>query len=294
VAGSVEELLATEGVDIVDIAVPPWVQPEIVTAVAGAGKHMLCQKPLALDYATALAEVQTAEAAGVLLAVNHQMRWDAGIAASRDLVQRGVLGSVAETQIQVASSTPWHMWPWLAEAPRLEVTYHSIHYLDALRSILDDPVWVTSVHGRYPGQEPVTGETITKTILEYADGAQALVAANHYNLHGEPYAELRILGTKATLSGTIGLMYDYPTGRPDSLALYRDGDQVAEYEFDTMWIPDAFLGPMSDLMDAIATGREPETSGRDVLGTVALVQAAYQSAKERRSVRVAEITEAGR
>ena len=90
VASSAEELIATRGVEIVDIAVPPWEQPAIVPLVATAGRHMLCQKPLALDYATALAEVETAEAAGVLLAVNQQMRWDAGIAAARDLITRGV------------------------------------------------------------------------------------------------------------------------------------------------------------------------------------------------------------
>ena len=293
VAASIEALLAAPGVDIVDIAVPPWVQPDIVPVVAAAGKHMLCQKPLALDYETALAEVETAEAAGVLLAVNHQMRWDAAVAASRDLIERGVIGEVAQAQIQVSVATPWHLWPWLASAPRLEVMYHSIHYQDALRSILGDPVWVTSVHGRYPEQGEVTGETATTTVLEYAAGTQALVAANHYNLHGDVYAQLRFLGTQGTLEGTVGLMYDYPTGRPDTLALYRDGAQVREYEFDTMWIPDAFLGPMSELMDAIETGREPSTSGRRILGTIAVVQAGYRSAEERRSVRLDEITGGG-
>ena len=56
------------------------------------------------------------------------------------------------------------------------------------------------------------------------------------------------------------------------------------------WIPDAFLGPMGDLMDAVATGREPITSGRDNLGTIAVAMAAYRSAAERRSVRLDEIT----
>jgi predicted dehydrogenase len=290
VAGSAEELVATPGVDIVDIAVPPWEQPRIVALVTTAGKHMLCQKPLALDYGTAVAEVEDAEAAGVLLAVNQQMRWDAGVAAARDLVRRGVLGRVAEAQVLVSVATPWHMWPWLAAAPRLEVTYHSIHYLDSLRSILGDPAWVTSVHGRDPEQAPVVGETMTRTVLEYADGSSALVAVNHYNRHGEPNALLRVLGTEATLEGTIGLLYDYPHGRPDTLSLYRDGREVRAYGFDTSWLPDAFLGPMADLMDAIATGRRPVTSGRDNLGTIAVVAAAYRSAEERRSVRLDEIT----
>jgi predicted dehydrogenase len=290
VADSVEGLLATPGVDIVDIAVPPWVQPDVVPVAVAAGKHLLCQKPLALDYATAMAEVETAEAGGVLLAVNQQMRWDAGIAASRDLIAKGALGKVTEAQVQVSVSTPWHLWLWLAEAPRLEVMYHSIHYQDALRSILGDPEWVTSIHGRYSDQELVSGETMTRTVLEYADGAQALVAVNHYNQHGEPYAEFRFLGTEGMLAGTIGLMYDYPDGRSDTLSLHRDKEAVRAYDFDTKWIPDAFLGPMSDLMDAIETGRQPITAGRDNLGTVAVVEAQYRSAQERRSVRLDEIT----
>ena len=290
VAGSVEELASMADVDIVDIAVLPWVQPQIVEVVAGAGKPMLCQKPLAMDYATGVAIVETAERAGVVLAVNHQMRWDAGIAASRDLVAQGALGQVTEAQVQVSVSTPLHLWAWIAEIPHLDIKVHSTHYLDALRSILGDPVWVTSIHGRYPEQAPVVGETMTKTVLEYPDGVQAMVATNHYNEHGSPYAEFRILGTEGTLQGTIGLMYDYPNGRPDTLALYRDGAEVQAFEFDTMWLPDAFLGPMSELMDAVATGREPITAGRQMLPTLAIGEAAYRSAEERRSVRLTEIT----
>jgi predicted dehydrogenase len=290
VAGSARELAERDDVDIVDIAVLPWVQPEIVPIVADAGKHMLCQKPLAMDYATGVREVETAERAGVVLAVNHQMRWDAGIAASRDLVAQGALGTVTEAQIQVSVSTPLHMWAWIAESPHLDIKIHSTHYLDALRSILGEPEWVTSVHGRYPDQAPVIGETVTKTILEYQDGVQGLVATNHFNQHGPPYAEFRFLGTEGMLAGTIGLMYDYPNGRPDTLVLYRDGEQVQAFEFDTMWLPDAFLGPMSELMDAVATGRQPVTAGRRMLPTLAIAEAAYISADERRSVRLSEIT----
>ena len=92
------------------------------------------------------------------------------------------------------------------------------------------------------------------------------------------------------MAGTIGLMYDYPNGRPDTLSLYRDGVEAQAFEFDTMWLPDAFLGPMSDLMDAIATGRPPATAGRQMLPTLAIGEAAYLSAEARRSVRLSEIT----
>jgi len=293
VAAGAEELVATPGVDIVDVAVPPWVQPEIVSLAASAGRHMLCQKPFALELGTARHMVETAEAAGVLLAVNQQMRWDAGIAASRDLVARAVIGRPTEGQIQVSVAAGWHLWPWLATAPRLEIMYHSIHYLDAMRSVLGDPEWVTSVHGRYPDQGPVQGETKSCTILDYADGRQALVVVNHYNQHGPPHAEFRFLGTLGALEGTLGLMDDHPDGRPDTLTLYRTGQEPTSFDFDTRWFPDAFLGPMSDLMDAVVTGRAPTTSGRDNLCTLALVFGAYRSAAERRSVRVEEVLLSG-
>lgn len=290
VAASVEEVAATPGVAIVDIAVPPWEQPAIVARAAAAGRHLLCQKPLALEYPTALEEVEAAERSGILLAVNQQMRWAPCIAATRSLVRQGAIGRLREARIQVDVATPWHMWPWLASAPRLEVLFHSIHYLDSLRSILGDPVWVTSVHGRDPVRPRVVGETRTTTVLEYADGLQAQVIVSHDNDHGTPAAHVIVRGETGAIEGTIGLLYDYPTGRVDTLALLREGATVEEFDFGSMrWIPDAFLGPMADLMDAIATGRQPITSGRDNLGTIAVALAAYRSAEERRTVRVDEM-----
>jgi predicted dehydrogenase len=289
VYGSLDELLADPEVEIVDIAVPPWEQLKIVERVAAAGKHMLCQKPLADTFANALRVVQLAEQAGVKQAVNQQMRWDAGIAASRDLIRRGLIGQPTDAQIQVSVETPWHMWPWLASAPQLEVMFHSIHYLDALRSLFGDPQWVTSRHARYAGQGPVRGETKTVTVMDYDDGLQILVAVNHYNIHGEPSAIFRFLGTEGAIEGTIGLMYDYPTGRPDTLVYHRKGQEPVPVELDEMWIPDAFVGPMASLMEAIETGGVPFSDSRDNLNTLRIVHAAYRSAAENRSVRPEEI-----
>lgn len=288
---SLAQLLADPAVDIVDIAVPAWEQLAIVEQVAAAGKHMLCQKPLAEDFAEALRIVALAQQAGVKQAVNQQMRWDAGIAASHELISAGAIGVPTDAQISVSVATPWHMWPWLAQAPRLEVMYHSIHYLDSMRFLFGDPQWVTSRHARYAQQAPVVGESKTVTVLDYAGGLQVTVAANHYNLHGEPQATFRFLGTEGAIEGTIGLLYDYPDGRPDTL-VYRSGDAApVAPALDEKWIPDAFVGPMAGLMRAIETDSRPPTDSSDNLNTLRLVQAAYRSAAEHRSLQPAEITE---
>jgi predicted dehydrogenase len=289
VAADAAALVTTPGVAIVDIAVPPTFQPGIVSLAAAAGRHMLCQKPLALDIATVREMVALAERSGVRLAVNQQLRWSAGIRASRDLISRGAIGRPTGARFTISGGADWSPWPWLREAPRLEAMVHGIHYLDAIRSLFGDPERITSIHGRAPGQLDVAGETRTTTILEYADGRQAVLVVDTDDPHGPPLGEMRFTGTEGTLAGTIGLSYDPPDGRPDSLALHVAGEQPVTFAFDTRWFPDAFLGPMVDLMDAVATDREPTTSGTDNLRTIAVVLAAYRSAEERRSVHLEEI-----
>jgi predicted dehydrogenase len=288
---SLDAMLADPEIAIVDIAVPAWEQRAIAERALAAGKHLLCQKPLAEELDDARAIVAAAERSGRLVAVNQQMRWSSGIAAARDLVGRGFIGQVTDAQIQVSTSTPWHMWPWLRESPRLDVMYHSIHYLDSLRSILGDPEWVTSRHARFPGQQE-RAETKTVTVLDYPTGTQALVAVNHHDEGGDHYATFRLIGTEGVIRGTIGLLYNYPHGRPDTLQCRSNRVTPAvwyDIALEGLWIPDAFIGPMASLMEAIQTGGTPATAASDNLGTLQVVHAAYRSAAEHRSVRPDEL-----
>jgi predicted dehydrogenase len=293
VYGALDELLADPDVDIVDIAVPPWEQLKVVEKVAAARKHMLCQKPMADTFADAVKIVELGKKAGVKQAINHQMRWDAGIRASKHLIEQGIIGQPTDVQIQVSCATPWHMWPWLAAVPRLEVTYHSIHYIDSLRYLFGDPEWVTSRHARYAKQGSVKGETKTVTVLDYASGLQGLVAVNHYNEWAEPFAIFRFIGTAGAIDGTVGLMYNYPSGRPDTMTItssqYGKGVKITP-TIEDMWVPDAFVGPMASLMEAIETDSVPQdNSTEDNLNTLRLIHAAYLSAAENRSVRPSEV-----
>ncbi len=56
------------------------------------------------------------------------------------------------------------------------------------------------------------------------------------------------------------------------------------------WFPDAFQGPMSEVMNAISSGKEPPTSGADNLKTMAVIEAGYRSLRERRAVLISEIS----
>jgi predicted dehydrogenase len=290
VAASIDDLLTDPQITIVDIAVTPWDQVAIAERAVAAGKHLLCQKPLADRFTDAIRIVDLAQERGVKLAVNQQMRWDAGIAVSKQLIAQGALGVPADARVEVSIRTPWHMWPWIANSERLEIMYHSIHYQDAMRYLFGDPDRVTSIHGRWPDQ-PEVGETRTLTVFQYSNDRRVTIDVNHHNWSDDAYARFRFLGTEGIISGTLGLLYDYPTGRVDTLAYasQRDPNVWHEAELTTWWIPDAFIGSMASLMEAIQTGGEPITSGADNLGTLRTVFAAYRSAAEGRTVSLEEI-----
>ncbi len=281
VARSVDELLSNSDIHIVDIAVTPWAQAEIAEQAIAAGKHLLCQKPFADTIDKARRVVQRAESAGLKVAVNQQMRWDAGIRVAKQLIEQGALGTPVDARLEVSVKTPWHMWPWIAAQDHLEVMFHSIHYHDSLRYLFGDPVRVTAFHRKWPNQ-PETGETRTHTIFGYDSDLQVLIDVNHHNWSDDFYARFRFLGTDGIITGTLGVLYDYPTGRVDTLSYQpnRDPFEWHEANLSTWWIPDAFIGPMASLMEAIQTNGEPVTSGRDNLGTLTTVFAAYQSASE--------------
>lgn len=291
VYASLDEVFADDAVEIVDVAVQPWHQRAIAEQALAAGKHLLLQKPLAVELSDGAAIVDAGRRAGRKVAVNQQMRWTGGIAAARQVIESGYVGQPTDVQIQVSVVTPWRMWPWLQQSPRLDVLYHSIHYLDSVRSLVGDPEWVTARHARYPGQTEVA-ETKTLTILDYASGLQALVAVNHHNETGGQHAIFRVIGTGGIVEGTIGLLAEYPAGGLDTIRC-RQADDPAdvwhEIPLTTLWMPDAFIGTMGSLMEAIQTDGVPVTDVADNLTTLRLVHACYRSAAENRSVRLGEV-----
>ena len=203
VYASIDELLRQPEVEIVDIAVYPAGQVAIVEQATAAGKHLLCQKPFADEYSKAVRSVELAERAKVKIAVNQQMRWDAGIRCARLLMDDGWLGTPSYGAIQVHCKTDWSLWPWIYQGKHVEIMFHSIHYIDSLRYLLGDPAYVFTSGSRAPG-ETTQAETKTLTTWEYKAGLQVLIDVCHTTWQDDPYAIFRFEGTEGVIKGTIG------------------------------------------------------------------------------------------
>ena len=100
----------------------------------------------------------------------------------------------------------------------------------------------------------------------------------------------RVEGTDGLARGTIGWPA-YPRRDPSTLDFTTNsrGPRWVQPRWDEVWFPDAFAGPMGELLVALEEGSEPATSGRDNLETMALVDACYRSLAEHRAVEVSEI-----
>src|SRR5206468_11178990 len=127
---SVAELLADPAVEVLDIAVPPDVQPAVIHAAAEHAGHLrgiLAQKPLAMSYREAKECVDRCAQAGITLAVNQNMRYDQSVRALKDVLRRGWLGESVLGTIDMRAIPHW--MPWSEALPSLSTFVMSIHHL---------------------------------------------------------------------------------------------------------------------------------------------------------------------
>jgi predicted dehydrogenase len=297
------KLLADERVQVLDVAVPPDVQLEVVREAVRHKRHIrgiLAQKPLGIDYAQAVEVVRLCEDAGIILAVNQNMRFDHSIRACKDLLGRGYLGEPVLATIDMRAIPHW--MPWQERLGWVTLRIMSIHHLDSFRYLFGDPrrVFASIRPDPRTAKKFAHEDGICLYILEYDNGLRASSCDDVWAgpaLEGaEPdiYIRWRVEGTDGLARGTIGWP-SYPARTPSTIdfTTTRKPGYWFSPRWKDVWFPDAFSGPMGELMLALEEGREPTISGRDNLKTMALVEACYRSAKEHRAVEIAEIHGAG-
>lgn len=293
------ELLADPSIEVLDIAVPPDVQPAIIAEAAREASHIrgiLAQKPLAMTYRDALAVVEVCEKAGIVLAVNQNMRYDQSIRALKTLLDRGDLGEPVLATIEMRAIPHWQAW--LRDYPGLTLAAMSIHHLDCFRFLFGDPESVYASARTDPRTQFQHRDGIVLYILEYASGLRASAWDDVWagpvreGAAADNYIKWRVEGTEGLAYGSIGWP-GYPNAVPSTIqfSTRRQPGVWFAPKWEEVWFPDAFQGTMGELLDSLAESRQPRIGGRDNLGTMALVDACYRSLDQHRPVRVREIIE---
>ncbi len=245
---------------------------------------VLIQKPFGENLAQARSLLALCRGKGLRAAVNFQLRSAPAIVAARCLIAQGAIGEVHEVEVRIRVHTPWELWTFLERAPRLEIPYHSIHYIDLIRSFLGEPRAVQAKTVKHP-KAPRLASTRSAIILDYGDLIRATITTNHGHEFGPDHQESTVAweGTRGAIRVRLGVLLNYPLGEPDALSLCtldaagRPSDW-REIPIEGNWFPHGFIGPMSSLMRHVA-GESPElpTSVADAVKTMAVVEAAHQA-----------------
>lgn len=263
---------------VFDVAVPP---DAIESLLESLPEHsaVLIQKPFGRDLGEATRLLAVCRRRRLTAAVNFQLRFAPGMLALRDLVKRGVLGTITDVDVLVRCRMPWELWPFLAGLPRMELPLHSIHYLDAIRGLVGDPRGVYARTVKHPGS-PELASSKSSVILDYGDFVRASLATNHHHDFGDAHhrSELTLEGTDGCAKLRMGVNLDYPRGRSDTLDVVRRGGAWESIPLVGAWFPDAFRGPMCNLQRFI-DGEDAMLLSpvEDAFKTMALVEACHSS-----------------
>jgi predicted dehydrogenase len=269
---------AVEGA-VFDLAVPGDQILPILTSLPRSAA-VLIQKPMGPDLAAATAIRACCRDRALTAAVNFQLRFCPNVLAVRDLLQHDTLGPIVDVDVRMAIDQPWHLWAFLESAPRLEVPYHSIHYLDTIRWLVGEPDGVYCRTVRHPAL-PNLADTRSSIVLDYGDRIRCSLTLNHTHRAGPRYraSQMVVEGLRGAARLTWGVNLAYPSGPPDTLEV-AVGDVWQDIPLRGSWFPQAFEGPMSNLQRFVAGDDVVLVSGvDDAIRTMALVEACYTSSE---------------
>ncbi len=275
------EALLAEAPDAVVINSENTRHGELVELAAGAGAHILCEKPLATTAAEARRMLRCCEAAGVMLMTAFPMRFSPPVIAAREALRAGNLGRVygcnAANQGQLPARVPWFIDPQLAGGGAL--MDHVVHVADLLRWFFGSEVREVYALGNrilHQELEPQV-ETGGVVLLDFEDGSFASIDCSwsrppQYPTWGNVKLEIVAERGLLTLDAFRQASTVYRRGTP--------GPQLA------YWGSDANQGLIDEFVNAILEGRSPAISGHDGVQASAIAEAALQSARSGEALRL--------
>lgn len=265
---SLEEMLADPSIGAVYISTTNELHASQAIAAAANGKHVLCEKPLAMNMKDAMAIVQACEDAGVVLGTNHHLRNAATHQAMRRLIQEGAIGKPLFARVFHAVSLPPHLQGWRIKNPEagggviLDIT---VHDADTLRYLLDSEPVEASALTHVDG--PV--ENGVMAVLRFENG----VLAQLHDAFNVPYA-----GTGIEIHGSAGSIFgtNVMTQRAVGEVRVRDanGERIVPISHHNL-----YTHSLEQFNRAVKGEGAPSATGNDGLRSLACALAVMKAAQ---------------
>jgi len=289
-ASSLDDLLATEGIDLVCICTPSGTHGALGAQAARAGKHVVVEKPIDVTLEAADELIAAAKSSGVVLSVISQHRFDAGVAALKEALEHGSLGriSLAEarawwyrTQAYYDSDT----WRGTEALDGGALLNQGVHLVDLLLYLLG-PAKSVFARTKTVAHE-MECEDLALVSVEFASGVVASISVTTASYPGSPET-LGVTGSSACVVLEAGAVVSWQTDEHSAydLAPAAGSRQASAALGSANLAVSAHRAQLQDVVDAIREGREPAIGGHDGRRALELVRAAYTSARTGQPVEV--------
>ncbi|MCS7225142.1 MAG: Gfo/Idh/MocA family oxidoreductase [Armatimonadetes bacterium] len=282
-----EELVDHPDVRVLDITAPhkKEIRLPIVEYAGLRKKALLIQKPLCPYLKDAKEIVDTAERLGVPLMVNQNSVFVPAFQAMEPYLRNGAIGIPYYCQIENRNWVDVSAHSWFGKDKRWVTSDMAIHHFALVHHWFG--VWETiyAQMGRDPSQNGVVGDNWSVVQIHFQNGVKATVINNWaYRGHRpKPHSreEIIIQGDRGVISGDSEEICVVTTDPPARIFP----------QFQGKWFPDAFANVMTHFIDCLDQGKPFLCSGRDNLNAIAMIEGAYLSAEEGRSVTRREVME---
>lgn len=273
------------GFDVVDIATTAPSHRALVTQAAQNGVHAICQKPFATTLPDANAMVAAMRDADRTLMVHENFRWQAPVRTVIDRLRAGVIGEPFFARVSFRSGYDvFAGQPYLAEGARFIIEDLGIHILDIARALMGEVTQLSATTQRI--NPAIKGEDVATMLLAHAGGATSIVDCSYATRRTPetfPQTLIEVDGTGGTLRLDAGFALETHVG---GTITREDLSPKLLPWAERPWhvIQDSVLRIQQHFVQCLHDGTPPETSGADNLRTLALVEAAYQSAAQGRTL----------
>lgn len=272
--GSIAELLARA--DIVDVCTPTSTHRELVEQAAAAGKHVICEKPLALTVEDCQAMIEACERAGVRLFPAHVVRYFSAYETAHRAAIEGELGDLAVQRFSRIGALPGQPWFFDADLSGGIAVDQMIHDFDFARWVAGP---VDTVYATRSGESAPGRATTVQAVLRHSSGV-----ITHVNgAWGAPSLTFR---TTYQLAGTGGIVEHDSLEHP-VLSIDGPGDGGSGYLPPIMAAASPYTTELDDFVRAIRSGTPARVSAEDGLEAVRIATAVNRSIDENRQVSVA-------
>lgn len=308
--------------DIVDICVPTALHHEVAVAAAQSGKHVFCEKPIALSTQQATEMYEVAEKAGVVRYLNHNYRRCPAVSLAKQLIEEGKLGRIFHWRgaylqswiVDPSFPLTWHLKKESAGAgPQFDLNSHSV---DLARYLVGEISSVMAMTAHFIKERPlpekgagtfkagsagsgkgqVTVEDAAFLLAEFQNGALGSFEATRFALGRKNYNCFEIYGSKGSLRFDLERMNELQYFSQDD-AQHSQGFRTilvteAIHPYVANWWPPGhligyehtFVHAIADFLEAISKGAEIHPNFADGVKVMQILEAGLESAATGRKV----------